>query len=386
MNSETGDEYNYPNTNEKFESPRGLIIGIGNVGSIGAESDLSEGNVTVRRNIISFMARIRNKYDRIDALLLQETNNYTAAFPPHMNCSPTQTDEHVTYGQGDGGKRGVASWVPRADSFKEEDERRLLRIPKDQRNEIAVSIVRYKNAKYKSIPVGLINVYRNAHATYNRSVDETKQAVERICIKLRYLGIRNHVVVGDFNSESIKFNNLTEIKHQDLYHKANLRTKKTRIDHVFTNMINMGFLEVWPSLENVHGQKLTCTNSVLGHKAFCLWIGHKPQKIDKITIKTTPIDKLKAQAREWDSTISTVRVPVLRLLRDYEKDEHCDENNIDEAAMSLISMIRIIKDRASKKTKIPKNEPHTPLSLCPGYILSRSTQHTPQHWTNSTQR
>ena len=70
------------NQNIKFEMGNGRVIAIGNVGSLGAEDNISEGNSTVRRNVISLLARLQNKYGRVDGLFFQEKEKFVAKFSP----------------------------------------------------------------------------------------------------------------------------------------------------------------------------------------------------------------------------------------------------------------------------------------------------------------
>ena len=352
-NNETED-YKFPNQNEKFEMGNGRVIAIGNVGSLGVEDNLTEGNSTVRRNVISFLARLHNRYGRVDGLFLQETNNSEAKFPPIIDYQPTQTDYHVTFGRGDRGVRGVANWLKREDNFKEHDERTLASLPIDRKNEIVTSIIRYNNAKRKSVPVALINVYRNTHSNFKRSVEETKAALKILCSRLRCADVQNFIIFGDFNTENIQLEGCKRIRHPQLFHKANLNSKKTQIDCVFTNMLNAGFLDVNPSFENVHNNELNNKNWVLGHKAYSLWIGHKPTRSGKTTMKIATPVRLRREAKEWNQINSSLQLPNIRILENNQRDDYCNETQINNIAMSMIKIMKDIKLRATKTVKVAK--------------------------------
>ena len=317
---------------------------------MGREGDLSAANCRVRRNITSHLARINNKYGKVDGFFAQETNNYSAKLPPLLNFKPTETDEHVTFGRGQNGIRGVANWVKKNQKCKEDDDRILSQLPKDQRNEIAVSILRYANKKRKTIPVAILNTYRNIHKQFERSENDTKKAVQKICEKLRQLGVRNYVLVGDFNSSTIKFNQMTKIHNSELFHKANKNSAKTYIDGVFTNMINVGFLEVGPTLENI--QESTDTeNNLLGHKSYTLWIGGKPTKEPVQTMKVAKQEKIGKIAK-----MTKTNLPDLKLLENSEWDEFCDVQQIDILGEQLVNCMAKIKEKATATIRITAKE------------------------------
>ena len=334
----SANEYIFPDPNEKFHT-KGLVIGAANVGSLGKEGETTASNRIVRKNVISFLSRVQNRYGKVHGLFLQEVNNYQTKFPPIFNTKPSETDEEVTYGKDAGGRRGVANWTIAQEGYRAQDKAKLESLPKDVKNEIATSILRYRGRKGKSVPVAILNLYRNIHDRFERTVQETKVAVKQIMIKLNNMGIRNVVLLGDFNSENIKFDNLKRISHPDLFHKANERTARRYIDQVHTNMLNVGFLDVFPALENVHGSGLNMKNSVLGHKSYCLWIGVKPTKADKQLTKITPRPRLKLEAKEYNGY---PEIPKLRILDANEADQYCDEEEIDVLANPIIEIMRVI--------------------------------------------
>ena len=327
-----------------------IVITAANVGSIGQDDDLSAGNCQVRRNIISHLANVHNKFGKIDAFFAQETNNYTAKFPPLLNFKPTETDEQVTYGRGLNGCRGVANWVVKNQKFKEIDERILSQLPLDRKNEIAVSIIRYRNKKGKSVPVGFLNIYRNIHKRFERTEEGTKAAVKQICRKLRQLGVRNYVALGDFNSPNIQFDQLTKIHNSALYHKANSSTAKRYIDGVYSNMLNIGFLEVGKSLENIRNNP-TEAEEMLGHKSYTLWVGKKPSGSASRMVEKVNLEKMKKIAKETKTNL-----PKIELLENHEIDDFCDEQQIDILGMQLLNSMIKIKEQATKRIKVTAAE------------------------------
>ena len=354
MDGSEDDEYQYPEAAESFNT-NGAIIAVANVGSLGPENDLSTANTIVRSNVISSLTRLKNRYGRVDCFLAQEVGGYEAELSPIFNFKPTETDRQVLYGRGRGGIRGVANWCLGYAGSDSEDQRILRLINTDLRNEICTSIVRYKNIKGKSIPVAIINVYRNCHRDFCRTERETKIAIENICKTLRTNGVRNQVIVGDFNSDKMKFDNHRKIQHEKLFHKHNKNTARTFIDCVYTNFEEkVGILEVWPSVENVHGG-ITPRNSTkdLGHKFYALWIGVEPTIPGPTTINIMSQKKLRAVAKE----VKDKEIPKISLLPDdIEWDDFCREEEIDYLGELMLKLLLKLAKKASIKIKVSQKE------------------------------
>ena len=334
----------------KTFSTKGLIITAANVGSFGSYNpELKPENIKVRANTINFLTRVAKTYGRVDAFLAQETNtdNYeNFNFTPILKNAPVATNKEASYGADDGGKRGVAIWANQSEEFKEHDNRILNQIPKDDRNEITTTILRYKNRKSRSIPIGIINCYRNQHRIYERSEEETKDAIMKICGKLKALGVNSHLIAGDFNSQSFRLNNnYREIKSQKLFHKHNSQCRKTFIDKIFANTPNVGLLDVQPTLENT-----TTENDQLGHKAYVLWAGSQPYTAETAEVTICNPKKLRLAAKECeDAEIPMIPEP------DTHKDKIKDQKAfIDFMSDSFDELLKKLIKRASKTMKKPQ--------------------------------
>ena len=333
----------------KTYSTKGLIITAANVGSFGSYNpELKPENIKVRANTINFLTRVAKTYGKVDAFLAQETNtedyeNFT--FTPIFKNPPVATNKEATYGADDGGKRGVAIWANQAEEFKNRDNEILEQLPKDDKNEITTTILRYKNSKLRSIPIALLNCYRNQHRIYERSEGETKEAIMKICGKLKSLGVNSHLIMGDFNSQSFRLNNnYREIKHKNLFHKHNNQCRRTVIDKIFTNTTNAGLLDIQPTLENTNSD-----NDQLGHKAYVLWAGTQPKIAEKTEVTTCNLKKLRLAAKECeDSIIPNIPEP------DSHKDKIENQTTfIDTMSDRFDDLLETLTKRASKTTKKP---------------------------------
>lgn len=168
-----------------------------NVGSLGHESNLSESNKTVRRNLLDQITYVRDKYKTNNIVLaLQETGGYDAKLSPHFN-GPKSTDERVTTGRYQGGKRGVAIY---ANEMSED-----LKLD-DNHVESAACITKIANKKRRSIrKIMVSSIYRNIHRTYGRLEEDVKSAMENIIAKGRQKGAELGLILGDFNSNDFDY-------------------------------------------------------------------------------------------------------------------------------------------------------------------------------------
>lgn len=142
-------------------------------------------------------------------------------------------------------------------------------------DEIAAIIDSYTDSKNRKCQFAVINVYRNTHKEFSRSVNQTIAEVNEIIkIITNTYNVRKIVITGDFNTESdMRFmRGFREIKDARNFHQHNSSSKKTFIDRVYANFEDIGFLEVLISVEKV-------SDARLGHKTAVLYIGRKPYKI-----------------------------------------------------------------------------------------------------------
>ena len=279
---------------------KGVIVMSTNVGSLGS-APLDTGNINVRSHVARRLAYINNKYGRIDSLHLQETNNYDVEFLPFFK-KPAATNANVTYGRGLGGVRGVSSYTLDGNGAFDTD---------DTKNEIACVIRSYRNNRNQITKFAQLNIYRNQSVDFSRSSDETHEAIRRILIKLRDIGVYQSLIIGDFNDTSfkIRLNGFRELTHGKLYHKKNGSTAKRKIDKVFTNIANVGFLEILNSCENVHKrlQDFGKFEEVdFGHKTICLWVGAPPQKTPTSVNTFASLKSLKLIAKNDMSTFPAI--------------------------------------------------------------------------------
>ena len=338
----------------KTFSTKGLIITAANVGSFGSYNpELKPENIKVRANTINFLTRVAKTYGKVDAFLAQETNtdNYeNFNFTPILKNAPVATNKEATYGADDGGKRGVAIWANQSEEFKETDNRILEQLPKDEINEITTTILRYKNRKLRSIPIAIINCYRNQHRIYERSEEDTKKAIMKICGELRNLGVKSHLIAGDFNNQNFRLNNnYREIKSPKLYHKHNNQCQKTFIDKIFTNTLNAGLLEVQPTLENTNYPSDQNPNSnTLGHKAYVLWAGSPPTPAEIIYSSACNPKNLRTASKDCeDEQIPKIPEPDTRSLIEIENHKEF----IDKMSIQFNNMLKLLVKRASKPIK-----------------------------------
>ena len=338
----------------KTFSTNGLIITAANVGSFGSYNpELKPENIKVRANTINFLTRVAKTYGKVDAFLAQETNtdNYeNFTFTPIFKKPPVATNKEATYGAGDGGKRGVAIWANQLEEFKQQDNEILERLPKDDINEISTTILRYKNKKGRLIPIAILNCYRNQHRIYERSAEETKKAIMKICGFLRAQGVRSHLIAGDFNSQNFRLNNnYRELKNPKLYHKHNNQCQKTFIDKVFSNTLNAGILDVHPTLENINDlENQNQANSALGHKAYVLWAGSPPTKADSTNASICNPKNLRKQSKNCkESDIPKIPEPSNHYLNIIENHEEF----IDHMSIQFNDLLKLLVKKASKTVK-----------------------------------
>ena len=244
----------------------------------------SEENIKVRTSLYDAIAKIYNMYGGIDAIGLQETMNYEFDMG-HLFRLPEASSEQVTYGKGDGGRRGVCTYTKETDCVFETD---------DVINEICTTLHSYKNKNGVRVRYAFINCYRNQHHIYQRSWEQTVAAIESIRADLRNINVGQVIISGDFNESKKSYPGLREICHPDFYYKKLPSSAPHRIDRVFTNIVNAGFVEVLKSCENVHR---TPDYLDVGHKVAILWVGAPPKKYKPVYRQIPKIKKIRTIAK-----------------------------------------------------------------------------------------
>ena len=312
-----------------------LILGSANVGSFGAEDDITAANSCVRQQTIDTLCAIENDFNWVDIFCVQECSSYKTELRP-IFYEPTCTDENVLFGRGSGGIRGVCTYSKAGEKFE------FL----NSIHECCVTVHAYKNSKRNAVKVAICNIYRNQSKRYERTISQTKTFINSLTKLIMERGIRNIMVIGDFNAEQFEIDGFRELKHEEAYHKANKNTRKKYIDKCFTNFTTCGFIKIFPSVENVHGEDcLTKTN--LGHKFMCLYIGEKPTKAMTKKVSTVDLRKVKDIAKD--------NIYRVKSLEDFRLASNTNENEVTEAlAEDLSSVIDQIISKSTKEVKILK--------------------------------
>lgn len=264
---------------------------------------------------------VREKYKADDiALCVQECVSYDWHLRPHF-FEPINTDEHVTFGKDDGGKRGVATYYCGNTTT-------VAVNGIDTKNEIVTVIGSFLNNRRKVTKVGIINCYRNISKNYERTVKETKEAINRIIDHLVSINVGQFVICGDFNAVDFRFaeKGAHELWHPDWFHQSNEKTAKHKINKAFTNMQNAGILEVRESCENV--------DAGFGHKCCVMYVGKRPIANEKETKEVAKIGDIKK--------ISAAYTPSFRF------QELLSPELIESAAVELTDMFVEIKNRGTK--------------------------------------
>ena len=337
---------------------KGVLIASTNVGSLG-NAPLSASNIIVRQQLHDGLARINNMHGGLDALALQECMNYETELLPFFSL-PTSDDSSVTFGKDCNGKRGTCTYTADGNG----------NIPStDSINEICSTIRSYKNKRGDRVKFGLINVYRNQSADYERSSDTTLIGIKAAIKSLNDNKVFLYLIVGDFNDPTFTIPGLRELRHDQLYHQANSSSSKKRIDKCFTNIQSCGILDIAESCENVHsynddGDK---TVSDFGHKLICLYVGSKPKKVQRSIINIPRLKSIKAIARERN--ISFPEVDEERSVDDHDYTEYLArtltekcKDILEDATVTIISrkrnnqliLVSALEEHADKGTHLKK--------------------------------
>lgn len=264
---------------------KSLILLSANVGSFGQNEDLTVANIKVRQQTIDTLCEVENEYAWVDIFCVQECNSYHVELRP-IFYEPISTDETISFGRNAGGIRGVATYAKEGENFNINNDI----------HECCVTVHQYSNSKNKQVKVAVVNLYRNISRNFERTIGQTISFLtDHVRTKLYENGIRNIIIIGDFNHENVNIRGFREIKHDDAFHKANKTTRKTFIDKCFANFSSCGLIKILPSLENVHNED--GTKSTLGHKVFCIYIGAMPEKAKKKTLKSTDFTAIKKEAK-----------------------------------------------------------------------------------------
>lgn len=254
---------------DKVDRSKGVIIMSTNIGSFGKDS--TENSVIVRKQLHEKLALVNNKFGPVDSLAIQECGIFDVKLLPFF-AKPVSTNEAASYGKNDRGKRGVCLYSKDGLGLFDTN---------DDVNEICVSIRSYINSRGSKVNFAIINCYRNQSVNYERSSVQTKIAISKIIDNLKSKSIKKMVILGDFNDTNFSLPNFREILHNKLYHKANSISARRKIDKVFTNIENCGFIDILASCENVHGpipsggHRQKPPESDLGHKTIVLYVGAK---------------------------------------------------------------------------------------------------------------
>ena len=272
-------KYTHGKSNKSPDRSRPAIISFTNVGSI--------CSTAVKRQLLDGVTKIRNTFGGVDMLCVQEVMDFDASLPPAFG-KPTADDAHVTLGADDRGRRGVATFLAREDQS-------IGYTHKDLVNEICVEAVSYCDEAGKEHVVAVLNCYRNQSEHYERSVQDTKEAILSITQDLvNNYGISEHIIIGDFNTEELTLPGYNELTCDAMFHQKSHNCQKRYIDKAFANLPEAGILCVDISCENIHGS--TQDSSQLGHKLITLHAGRHPSDRGEEQAFVVPLGKLKKAA------------------------------------------------------------------------------------------
>lgn len=256
-----------------------------NVGSLGQNNKLTDGNRIVRRKLVDSMTEARAKYasDHV-VVLVQESGAYDVELPQPFGL-PVATDEKVNFGKKVGGKRGVciyASWS----QVKPFEIDHLI-------NEVCAVTAPFKNNKGDKSEALIINVYRNISKGFRRTVDQTVEAVHKLIDKAKSQNISQFIICGDFNSVSSNIGKgAVELFHPEWFHQANENAARKYIDKALSNMPNSGILEIKPTCENI------TSSGHLGHKCAVIFIGRMPAGGRPDLKEIVSISRIRKEARK----------------------------------------------------------------------------------------
>ena len=315
----------------------GLLCLTANVGSLGRTNattrEVCPEGQAVRQQLLDTMVHVNNKYGKIDAMMIQECGHYDVKFPPFFAEGPLATSEHVTHGAGQGGTRGTSIYVNNEGSFR-------VNFDRDTVNEMCAVVCYRKNPRGEKVGTALVNCYRNQSANFERTTQQTVQAINRIRTYLRTVHSVDQIFVqGDFNDERVSVPGLERRHDVKLFHKKG-NSRRTYIDLAFTNIKSCGVLDVFPSCENVHGGADKTNKTIFGHKVGLFWIGVKPKPPEKRKIKVVSMKRLKEVSEEFKKELlGKDKSPNL------SEEDHIEKlcKEITDATVSLMKKAEITK-------------------------------------------
>ena len=316
-----------------------------NAGSLG------HGEFTVtatRKNLIRLMFEIYEKYGFFpDVVAIQESmsNDFNLAprfEKPECISDNTRIGVHLN-GEFVDKSRGVVTYC---DSNAD-----LVNSLKnmDSKSEIVVSVHEYEtmNRGKKMAKLVLFNCYRNTHeSAISASLQDMIKIIEKKMKAARLVGLRNYLVVGDFNDEEFEIEELSEIIHPLLLHKHNQYTEERRIDKVFTNMKNVQIMEVFKTVEN----KMQVGSEWLGHRPYLIKVGVH----EKITseFRSTDSKKVIRFSEDW------------KHISDFEEIYPNDRGGLDKMVKDLlVNSLEIIDKSSVTKLKRVKSGNELALDL-----------------------
>lgn len=242
------------------------------------------------------LTSIFNKYGQCPNIFAAQELGFLGFRPTPFFSRPVATDaKTLTNLNGLGRGVGIYSDNPNSLEFD----------TKNNQDEITAIIDEYKDKNNRISKIAIINVYRIQHKDYTRAISETVNSINEITRRLRNdHQIRKMIVIGDFNSEDNVYlqRGFREIKDPRNFHKHTAISRKTYIDRVFVNFDDVGFLDIFPSIER---KRFTKNDEELGHKVYALWLGKKPGEIQLNACKTFTNKNLRKFIRENDPKFST---------------------------------------------------------------------------------
>ena len=317
-------------------------------------------SIIVSTNIGSFIANksklhdeltdIENTYGKIDALLLQEFNDFKKRqitdtnnrIPPFF-LEPAHTNEptHINHTH----CRGVATFLRNhtdnalnTPNVKSEIITTLHTTPRPGRG----------GRKTRNTKTAIINVYNN----HNLCIKQLRHDIDNNIIQCERAGFLNIVIVGDFNTEKFAISGFHEIKHKNLYHKHNKEAKKTHIDKIYANFKQVKVLDVRNSLE-----KIAETDNSLGHKVIVLGLYEQSPLVERSSTNYGKLARLTRKKHATDNLKHTYDNDYWKTVQEnYTKNDMQNTKElIDNAAKALIDFTtETIKNATVTTKKRPK--------------------------------
>ena len=220
----------------------GIDILTFNCGSFGTCDEnlvgLTDDNKVVRGNTFDLVTKIVEDDGTAPAVVCtQECGSFNFELAPWYK-KPIGTDENITIETEDGrdAKRGVATYAK--NGFCVEPPSSYVGPPLEFVTTVHPWTKHTKKGRQQK-KLCVMSAYRNCNKCIPRasraSLQDYRRYVKHQKEALRLIGVRDMVIVGDFNDQNFRMSGYKELTHEKFYHKANPTAGKKKIDKIFTN-------------------------------------------------------------------------------------------------------------------------------------------------------